>query len=66
MHKHLCHRFAAYVDVLDLLRCDILPLGQLEDVLLSINNPQDSTLTEEKHLSILTISTIRQCDRQKY
>lgn len=44
MHKYLGHRSTAYIDVLNLLWCDVFSLSQLEDVLLPVNNLQNSTL----------------------
>lgn len=38
MHKHLQYRYAAHVDVLYLLWSYVLSLGQLEDVLLPVND----------------------------
>lgn len=40
MHKYLGHWVAAGVDVFNLLRSDVLTLGQLKDVLLPINDFQ--------------------------
>lgn len=48
MHKHLCHRSAAYVHVFNLLRCDVLALSQLEDVLLAVDDLQNATLFARK------------------
>lgn len=44
MHKHLGHRFTAHIHILNLLWCYVLPLSQLEDVLLPVNNLQNATL----------------------
>lgn len=44
MNKDLGHPTTAHVHVLDLLRCDVLPLSQLEDVLLPVNYLQNATL----------------------
>lgn len=44
MNIELSHRFAPDVDVLDLLRGDVLALRQLEDVLLPVNDLQCSVL----------------------
>lgn len=49
MHKHLCHWCTAYIHILNLLWCDVLPLSQLEDVLLSVNNLENSTLPQTKN-----------------
>lgn len=46
MHKHLGHGAAAHVYVLDLLGGDVLALRQLEDVLLPVDDLQDTTLTD--------------------
>lgn len=40
MHKHLEHRNTASVDILYLLWSNVLALGQLEDVLLPIDDAQ--------------------------
>ena len=46
MHKHLQHRHAAHVNVLDLLRSNVLSLGQLEDVLLPVDDAESPILEE--------------------
>lgn len=46
MNIKLCHRLTPYVNVLYLLRGDVLALRQLEDVLLSINNFQRPILQQ--------------------
>lgn len=38
MHEHLQYRNTTHVDIFYLLRSDVLSLGQLEDVLLSVND----------------------------
>lgn len=48
MNIELSHRFAPDVDVLDLLRGDVLALRQLEDVLLPVNDLQCSVLQERR------------------
>ena len=48
MNIELSHRFAPDVDVLDLLRGDVLALCQLEDVLLPVNDLQRSVLQERR------------------
>ena len=42
--KYLGHRVAAVVDVFDLLRGDVLPLGQFKDVLLPVDDFQGTIL----------------------
>ena len=44
MDKDLSHRSTAAVDVLDLLGGDVLPLGQLEQVLLPVDELQGPVL----------------------
>lgn len=44
MNKDLAHQTTAHVHVLNLLRCDVLPLRQLKDVLLPVNYLQDAAL----------------------
>lgn len=46
MHIELCHRLTPNVDVLYLLRGDVLALRQLEDVLLPVNDFQCAVLQE--------------------
>lgn len=46
VHEHLGHGAAAHVHVLDLLGGDVLALRQLEDVLLPVDDLQDTTLTD--------------------
>lgn len=46
MHIELCHRLTPNVDVLYLLRGDVLALRQLEDVLLPVNDFQRAVLQE--------------------
>ena len=47
MNIELCHRFTPYVDVLNLLRGDVLALRQLEDMLLPVNDLQCAVLQEK-------------------
>lgn len=47
MHIQLCHRFAPNVNVLDLLRGDVLALRQLEDMLLPVDDLQCAILQED-------------------
>lgn len=47
MHKHLQHRNTPRVDVFDLLWGDVLALGQLEDVLLPVNDAKRPVLAED-------------------
>ena len=42
--EHLQHHNAAHVHVLDLLRGDVLALGQLEDVLFPVDDPERPVL----------------------
>ena len=44
VHKHLQYRHTACVNILDLLRGDVLALRQLEDVLLPIDDSQGAVL----------------------
>lgn len=44
MNKELCHRITPGVDVLYLLRCDVLPLSQFKDVLFPVHNLQGAVL----------------------
>lgn len=44
MHKHLQHRSRTHVDVLYLFWGNVLSLGQLEDVLFSIDDSQTAIL----------------------
>lgn len=44
MHKHLEHRNTACVHVLYLLWSYVLPLGQLEDVLLPVDDAESPIL----------------------
>lgn len=44
MHKYLRHRITPHVDVLYLLRSNVLALCQLKDVLLSVHNLQGAIL----------------------
>lgn len=44
VHEYLGHKSTAHIHVLNLLWSDVLPLSQLEDVLLAVNNLQNSTL----------------------
>lgn len=46
MNIKLCHRLTPYVNVLYLLRGDVLALRQLEDVLLSVNDFQRPVLQQ--------------------
>lgn len=46
MNIELCHRLTPNVDVLNLLRGDVLALRQLEDVLLPVNDLQCAILQE--------------------
>lgn len=48
MNKDLGHRSTAHVHVLDLLRCDVFSLSQLEDVLLPVDDLQNTTLLRKK------------------
>lgn len=48
MNIELCHRLTPDVDVLDLLRGDVLALRQLEDVLLPVNDLQCAVLQERR------------------
>jgi hypothetical protein len=47
MDKDLGHRVAPDVDVLDLLRGNVLSLSQLEDVLLPVHDLQNTILKVE-------------------
>lgn len=49
MDKDLGHRATAHVHVLDLLRCDVLPLSQLKDVLFPVNDLQNAALSTINH-----------------
>lgn len=49
MNEDLGHGSTAHVHVLDLLRCDVLPLSQLKDVLLPVNDLQNATLSTINH-----------------
>lgn len=53
MNIKLCHRFTPNVDVLDLLRGDVLALRQLEDMLLPVDDLQRAILQEERRRNIL-------------
>ena len=44
MHKDLGHCVTPGVDILYLLWCNVLSLGQLEDVLLPVHNSQSAVL----------------------
>lgn len=55
MHKYLGHRSTAHIHILNLLWRYVLPLSQLEDVLLPVNNLQNSTLVT-KQITDITFS----------
>lgn len=46
VHEHLQHGDATHVDILYLLRGDVLSLCQLEDVLFSVDDAQRPILAE--------------------
>lgn len=48
MNIELCYRFTPNVDVLDLLRGDVLALCQLEDVFLPVNDLQCTILEKRR------------------
>lgn len=48
MHKHLGHCVAPHINVLDLLRGNVLALGQLEDVLLPVHDLQGAVLVSQR------------------
>lgn len=50
MNIKLCHRFAPNVDVLDLLRGDVLTLRQLENVLFPVNDLQRAILRKTRNI----------------
>lgn len=53
MNEHLEHRNTTQVDIFDLLWSDVLPLSQLEDVLLPVNDAQRAILTKRCSLELL-------------
>lgn len=57
MHKHLEHRNTTHVDVFYLLWSDVLSLGQLEDVLLPVDDAQCPILRGVDGNIYLTICT---------
>lgn len=52
VHVELCHWLTPDVNVLDLLRGDVLALGQLEDVLLPVDDFQRAVLHENVSMSL--------------
>lgn len=59
MHKHLHHCITPRVDVLDLLRSDVLALGQLENVLLPVDDLQRAVLWRDVCTVLLFPATSR-------
>lgn len=47
MHKSLSHGFTPDVNVLDLLRSNVLSLCQLKDVLLTVHDLQRAVLSKD-------------------
>lgn len=63
VHVELCHWFAPNVNVLDLLRGYVLALGQLEDVLLPVDDFQRPVLHQDIWMTITnTDSMAFQCE----
>lgn len=55
MYKTLCDELTAEVDVLNLLRRDVLSLGQLKDILLSAISGQKTQQTLGKEMYSTTL-----------
>lgn len=52
VHVELCHWLTPDVNVLNLLRGDVLALGQLEDVLLPVDDFQRAVLHENVSMNL--------------
>lgn len=67
MHKHLEYRYGAQVDSFYLLWSNVLSLGQLKDVLLSVNDSEGTILRRERNVFtqkqfLICISVLHKAD----